>query len=57
MPYAKIMRIPYRKGILNEVDPESRRPDFFPIDDDKFYNTQECLWWDRKVLDVMNNDN
>jgi len=32
MPYANLMRILYRKGILNETDPESRRPDFHPVD-------------------------
>ncbi len=35
MPYANIMRIIHRKGILNEADPVSRRPYFLPIDDDK----------------------
>jgi hypothetical protein len=57
MPYAYIMRILYMKGILNGAYPVSRRPDFLPIDDDKLYNTQECLWWDGKLLDVLNNDN
>ncbi len=57
IPCARIMRIHYRKGILNESDPVSRRPDFHPFDDDKLYNTQESLWWDGKVLDVINNDN
>ena len=57
MPYANIMRILYRKGSLNEADPVSRRPDFHPIDDDKLYNTQECLWWDGKVLNAMRSDN
>ena len=32
MPYANEMRILYRKGILNEADPVSRRPDFLQID-------------------------
>jgi hypothetical protein len=57
MPNANIMRILYKKGILNEADPVSRCPGFLPIDDDKLYNTQECLWWNGKVLDVLNNDN
>jgi hypothetical protein len=57
MRYANIMRILYKKGVLDEVDPVSRRPDFLPIDDEKLYNTQKCLWWDGKVLDVLNNDN
>jgi hypothetical protein len=33
MPYANFMRILYRKGILNEADPVSRRPDFHQIDE------------------------
>jgi len=57
MHYANIVSVLYMKGILNEVAPVSRRPDFLPIDDDKLYNTQECLWWDGKVLDVLNNNN
>ena len=32
MPYANVMRILYKKGILNEADPVSRRPDFLQID-------------------------
>ena len=33
MPYANLMRILYKKGILNEaVDTVSRHPDFIPID-------------------------
>jgi hypothetical protein len=32
MSYANEMRILYRKGILNEADPVSRRPDFLQID-------------------------
>ena len=32
MPYANEMRILYKKGILNEADPMSRRPDFLQID-------------------------
>ncbi len=51
------MRILYMKGSLNEAAPVSRRPDFHLIDDEKLYNTQECLWWDGKVLDVMRSDN
>jgi hypothetical protein len=31
MPYANLMRIIYRKRILNEADPVSRRPDFHLI--------------------------
>ena len=57
MPYAHIMRILCMKGILNEAYPVSRRPNFHPIDDDSLNNTQESLWWDGKVLDVMYNGN
>jgi len=32
MPYANVMRILYKKGILNETDPVFRRPDFLQID-------------------------
>ena len=55
MPYANIMRILYRKGILKEADPVSRRPDFLPIDHDKLYNTQENSWWDGEVFYVIYN--
>ena len=55
--YASIMRIIYKKGILDEAEPVSRRPDFLPIDVDTLYDTQEILWWDGKVLDVIYNDN
>jgi hypothetical protein len=45
------------KGILNEAEPVYRRPHFLPIDDNKLYNTQESLWWNGKVLDVIHNGN
>ncbi len=32
MPYVNLMRILYTKGILNEVDPVSRRPNFLPVE-------------------------
>ena len=41
MPYANLMRILYMKGILNEADPVSRRPDFLPFDD--LYMQDESL--------------
>jgi len=47
MPYANLMRILCKKGILNEVDPVSRRPDFLP--NDNLYMPDESLWWDGKV--------
>ena len=56
MPYANIMRILYMKGFLNEDDPVFRRPNFLLIDDDKLCITQEGLWWDGGVFDVINND-
>ncbi len=52
MPYAKEMRILSRKGILNEVDPVSRRPDFLQID---LYRPEDSLWWDGNVLDIIYN--
>jgi hypothetical protein len=57
MPYADIMHILYKIGILNEADLVSRSSYFHPIDDDKFCNTQESLWWDGVVLDVIYNGN
>jgi hypothetical protein len=52
IPYANEMRILYRKGILNEADPVSRRPDFFQID---MYRPRDRLWWDGNVPDVIYN--
>jgi hypothetical protein len=49
------MRIIYRKGILNEVDPLSRHPDFLSID--KMYMPDESLWWDGNVLGITYNGN
>ena len=42
--YENSSRILYKKGILNEADPASRRPDFLPVDN--LYNIDESLWWD-----------
>jgi len=47
MDYAKLTRIIYKKEILNEADPVSRRPDFLHIDN--LYMPDESLWWDGKV--------
>ena len=52
-PYANLMRILYRKGILNEADPVSRRPDFLPIDN--LYKPDESLWWDGNVPGIDTN--
>ena len=55
MPYAKLMHILNTKGILNEADPVSRRPDFLPIDN--MYTPYESLWWDGKVPGIDTNGN
>ncbi len=55
MPYAKFMSILYRKVILNEADPVSRRPDFHQID--KLYIPDLNLWWDGNVSDIIYNGN
>ncbi len=55
MPHANFMRILYRKGILNEADPMSRRPDFHQID--KLYSLDLNLRWDGNVLDIIYNGN
>ena len=54
MPYANLMRILYRKGILNKADPVSRRPNFLPIDN--LYMPDDNLQWDGKVPDMDTND-
>ena len=56
MPYAILMRILYRKGILNEADPVSRRPNFLVLVDN-MYKLDESLQWDGKVLDIDTNGN
>ena len=53
MPCANLMRIINRKGILNEADPVSRRPDFLPVDN--LRGPDESLWWDRNVHDIDTN--
>ena len=53
MPYANLVRILYRKRILSEADPVSRRPDFLPIDN--MYKPNESLLWDEKVPDIDTN--
>jgi len=55
MPYASLMRNLYMKGILNEADPVSRRPDFLPVN--KVRGLDEILWWDGNVLDIDTNGN
>ena len=51
LSYANLMRILYMKGILNEAEPVSRRPDFLPIDN--MYMPDESLWWDEKCLTLI----
>jgi hypothetical protein len=43
------------KGILNEIDPVSRRPDFLPIDNMK--RPDESPWWDGNVPNIIYNGN
>jgi hypothetical protein len=40
----------YRKGILNEADPMSRRLDFLQID---LYKPEDSLWWDGNVPNII----
>ncbi len=56
IPYVNLMRIIYMKGVFNEAAPVSRRLNFLRIDDGKFYNTQDSLWWDKQLHDVSYND-
>jgi len=53
MPCANLVRILYTKGILNDADPVSRRPDFLPIDN--MYKQDESFWWDEKVAGIDTN--
>ncbi len=52
MPHANETRILYMKGILNEADPMSRRPDFLQID---LYRLEDSLWWDGNVPNIIYN--
>ena len=52
IPYANEMLILYRKRILNEADPVSRRSDFIQID---LYRPEVSLWWDGNVPDIIYN--
>ncbi len=55
MPYANLMRILYKKGILNEADPVSRHPDFHQTD--RLYRLDLNLWRDGNVPDNIYNGN
>jgi len=52
MPHANETRILYRKEILNEADPVSRRHDFLQID---MYRPEDSLWWDGNVPEIISN--
>ncbi len=52
MPYANGMRILYRKGILSEADPVSRRPDFLQLD---LHIPKDSLWWNGNMHDIIYN--
>jgi len=54
MPYANAMRILLRIGILNLVDPVSRRPNFLQI---YVYMSEDSLWWDGHVPGIIYNGN
>jgi hypothetical protein len=56
MPYANLMSILYRKGILNGADPVSRRPDIHPVE---LRRPDELLslWWDGNVSEIVYNYN
>ena len=54
MPYANAMLILYTKGILNQADPVSRRPDFLQID---MYRPKDSLWWDGNMPDITYKSN
>ena len=55
MPQANLTRILYMKGILNEVDPVFRRPDFLLIDN--MCRPDESLSLDGKVPNIDTYDN
>ena len=55
MPPANLMRILYKKGILNEADPMSRRPDFLLVDNMRM--PDERLYWDGNGPDIDTNSN
>ncbi len=46
------MRILYMKGIFNEADPVSRRPDLLQID---MYRLEDSLWKNGNLLDIVYN--
>jgi hypothetical protein len=53
--YANLMRVFYIKGILNEADPVSRRPDSIPVDNMR--RLDERLLWDGNVHGIDTNGN
>ena len=50
-PYSVLMRILYKKRILNEATPMSRRPDFLSVDN--LYRPNESLMCDGNVPGIM----
>jgi hypothetical protein len=59
MSFAQSMGILYRKGIVNEADPMSRRLDFFHPDDAQLRKLAKmfALWWDGNVPDLCYQNN
>ncbi len=55
MPYANLMCIIYKKGILNEVDHVSRRPDIHQ--NDNLCKPKLNFWWNGNVIDIIYNGN
>jgi len=49
------MHILYMKGVVHEVDPLSRRPDFLPIH--SMCRQEKSPWWDRNVPCIIYNGN
>ena len=47
------MTVGLEKGILNEADSVSRRPDFLSID--TLRRSDESLWWDKNVPNIDTN--
>ena len=45
----------YMKGIVNDANPVSRRPNFLPVDN--LRGSDESLWWDKNVHDIDTNGN
>jgi len=59
MSCAQSMSIIYRKGMVNEADVVSRRPDFLHPDDVRMRKPFEmfAIWWDGNVPDFCYQNN